>query len=454
VAISAGAPLAVAEMLARPPAGQTDRIMSTRPIKGAGPRGRPDAADDFPDLRRWTERQPAAAVTLRLAALVVIGGALLKAGERAAWPPAAVAIAAGVVWTFAAVRHHVAAAPAAIVFGLSGAVMAGAEWGQPAGLTFMFMCALYLQATVEPRMIAVYAAVAMMVVGAGCALFIGRLSDLSWIVAITVGGYLSGDARRSRMLALQRARDLLAMTRRANAEQAHAAALAERGRIARDVHDVLAHSLSGLAIQLEAADALLSEGSDVDAAHTMVVRARRLARDGLAEVRRAVAALREDVKPLEETLARLVADYAADTGWAARFAVVGGAVPDLAVETAQGLERVAQEALANARKHAPGAEVEVLLGVGVRELTLTVVNGAVGLGGGGSAGTGAGVGTAAGVGAGAGLADSGGGWGLVGVRERVGLLGGTVEAGALEGGGWRVVATVPVGGAEGGSGQG
>ena len=419
MATSAGAPLAVAEMLARPPAGQTGRIMTSGPIRMT------DAGDDFPDLRRWTERQPVAAIVLRLVALAVIGVTLVNTHQRAAWPPAAVALAAGVVWTFAAVRHHVAAVPASIVFGFCGAVIAGADWGQPAGLSFVFMCALYLQAAVEPRVIALYTAAAMMAIGAASALLAGHVSDLPLILAVMLGGYLSGDARRSRMLALQRARDLLAMTRRANDEQAHAAALAERGRIAREVHDVLAHSLSGLAIQLEAADALLTEGSDVDAAHTMVVRARRLARDGLSEVRRAVAALREDVKPLEETLARLVADYGADTGWKASFEVLDGPVPELAVETAQGLQRVAQEALANARKHAPGSAVEVRLAVGVRKLTLTVTNGAAAR-------------------SDAALGESGGGWGLVGLRERVGLLGGTVDAGVVEGGGWRVVAVVPV----------
>jgi signal transduction histidine kinase len=242
---------------------------------------------------------------------------------------------------------------------------------------------------------------------------------------VAVGGYVFGDARRSRRLALQRAQDLLVMTRRANAEQAHAAALAERGRIARDVHDVLAHSLSGLAIQLEAADALLTDGTDLERAHTMVVRARRLARDGLSEVRRAVAALREDVKPPQETLAALAADYTEDTGWPATFEVTGGPVPALAVETAQTLQRVAQEALTNARKHAPGAAVAVRMAVGAESVTLTIENEAP-------------------ASPAAPLSDSGGGWGLIGLRERVGLVGGSVQAGPTGDGGFLVAAVVPV----------
>ncbi|NUP47812.1 MAG: two-component sensor histidine kinase [Catenulispora sp.] len=413
MAISVGAPVAVAEMLAAARAGQTGPIMTT------------DPAHDFPDLRRWTERQPAGAVALRLCGLVAIVVTQAQSGTRAAWPLVAVALAAAAVWTATAARGNKPSVCAAIVFGLCGAVLAGTGWGQPAGLAFMCICVLYLQALAEPQVVAFYVAVVVLVVGSGSALIAGRATILPWIIGITLGGYLLGDARRSRILALRRARELLVMTQRANAEQAHAAALAERGRIARDVHDVLAHSLSGLAIQLEAADALLTDGTDVDAAHTLVVRARRLARDGLSEVRRAVAALREDVKPPEETLARLAADYQADTGWPASFELVGGPVPALAVETAQALQRVAQEALANARKHAPGAAVEVRLTVGTRDITLTVAN-------------------AAATRPTTPLADSGGGWGIVGLRERVGLLGGTLTAEPVARGGWHVIATVPI----------
>lgn len=413
MAISVGAPDAVAEMLAAAHAGQTGPIMKT------------DPAHDFPDLRRWTERQPAGALALRLGGLVFIGVTQAQSGTRAAWPLAAVALAAGAVWTVSASSRERPSVSAAIVFGLCGAVLAGTGWGQGAGLALMCICVLYLQALTEPQAIALYVATAVLVVGSSSALIAGRATSLPWIIGMTVGGYLLGDARRSRILALRRARELLVMTRRANAEQAHAAALAERGRIARDVHDVLAHSLSGLAIQLEAADALLTDGSDVDAAHTMVVRARRLARDGLSEVRRAVAALREDVKPAEETVARLAADYQADTGWQASFELVGGPVPTLAVETAQALQRVTQEALANARKHAPGAAVDVRLAIGARDITLTVAN-------------------AAPPHPTTPLADSGGGWGIVGLRERVGLLGGTLTAEPTAPGGWHVIATVPI----------
>ena len=120
----------------------------------------------------------------------------------------------------------------------------------------------------------------------------------------------------------------------------------------------------------------------------------------------------------------LAADYTQDTGWPATFEVLDGPVPELAVETAQTLQRVAQEALTNARKHAPGAAVQVRLAVGAETVTLTIENAAP------TTPT-------------APLANSGGGWGLIGLRERVGLVGGSVETGATAGGGFRVAAVVP-----------
>jgi signal transduction histidine kinase len=381
-------------------------------------------AEDFPDLRRWIERKPVAAAVMRLFAIGALTFGVVQTHRPAAWALGGVAAVAGAVWAGSVVRQSRPLVPAAVVLTLCGAVLAGSGLAEASGLTYLIMSMLFLQSTAEPRETALYAGIAALAVGTISAAAASQWSQYPWIIVVVVGGYVAGDARRSRRLALERAQDLLVMTRRANTEQAHAAALAERGRIARDVHDVLAHSLSGLAIQLEAADALLTNGADVERAHTMVIRSRRLARDGLSEVRRAVAALRDDVKPAQETLAALTADYTEDTGWPATFEVTGGPVPSLAVETAQTLQRVAQEALTNARKHAPGAAVAVRLAVGTNTVTLTVENEAPAA-------------------ASAPLAASGGGWGLVGLRERVELVAGSVETGATQDGGFRVAAVVP-----------
>ena len=402
----------VPDVLGAPAAGHTGLIM-------------PGAEDDFPDLRRWTERWPASAVAMRLLAIGSMTIGVVQSRHPAAWVLGGIAAVTGVVWALSPVHRVRVLLPAIAVFAVAGAALAGSGLVVPSGLMYVFVSLLYLQALADPRVASLYIGAAAIAAGAISAVVAGDGSEFPWVIAVAVGGYVFGDARRSRRLALQRAQDLLVMTRRANTEQAHAAALAERGRIARDVHDVLAHSLSGLAIQLEAADALLSDGSDLDRAHTMVIRARRLARDGLSEVRRAVAALREDVKPPEQTLAALTADYAEDTSWPASFEVVGGPVPELAVETAQTLQRVTQEALTNARKHAPGAAVEVRLAVGADTITLTIEN-------------------AASQAPSAPLTNTGGGWGLVGLRERVGLVGGSVEAEPTAAGGFRVAAVVPI----------
>ncbi len=107
-------------------------------------------------------------------------------------------------------------------------------------------------------------------------------------------------------------RDREEQSRRLLTEQARGAALAERTRIAREVHDVLAHSLGGLAIQLEVADALLSGDGDLDAgARAAVLQRVRTAHDlataGLEDTRRAVHALRVDAPPLPDSLAALAA---------------------------------------------------------------------------------------------------------------------------------------------------
>ncbi|WP_432839275.1 sensor histidine kinase [Dactylosporangium sp. CA-092794] len=202
-------------------------------------------------------------------------------------------------------------------------------------------------------------------------------------------------------------------------EQAKAAALAERARLAREIHDVLAHSLSALSVQLETAAALLERDRAADAA-AIVDRAGRLARDGLTETRRAVGALRGDPVPLAELVGELAAGYRADLGAPAAFAVEG-APRELTAETGLALFRGAQEALTNVRKHAPGSAVDVRLAYLPGTVRLTVRND-------GPAGPPA-----------TGLSS---GYGLTGLRERAELAGGSVEAGPCDGG-WSVDVKMP-----------
>jgi signal transduction histidine kinase len=210
-------------------------------------------------------------------------------------------------------------------------------------------------------------------------------------------------------------------TRLTREEQARSAALAERARIAREIHDVLAHSLAALAVQLETADALLERGR-AEQARSSVVRAGQLAREGLAETRRAIGALRGETMPLPELLAGLAGGYRADLAAPAEVHVDGQPV-QVTPDTGLAIYRTAQEAMTNVRKHAPGARVELTLRYGPGAVELAVANGAP-------------------PGAERPLAGSGGGYGLTGLRERAELAGGEFTAGP-DGDGWRVDVRIP-----------
>jgi len=228
---------------------------------------------------------------------------------------------------------------------------------------------------------------------------------------LLAGMYGLGVGRRSYILRAESAEALVKETERANHEEAHAAALAERSRIAREIHDVLAHSLAALTVQLEAADALLDSGAEpgVVKAHDYVKKSRRIAREGLIETRRAIAALREDSPPLPELLYALADAYHADTGADAEVEVEGLPRP-LKADAGLTVYRAAQESLTNVRKHAPGAPVWLTMVFGEEELVLTIANGAP-------------------TEPPSELAESGGGYGLAGLKERAELIGGSLEAG-------------------------
>ncbi|MGH1525668.1 sensor histidine kinase [Leifsonia sp. L25] len=153
---------------------------------------------------------------------------------------------------------------------------------------------------------------------------------------------------------------------------------AARVAIARDLHDVLAHSLGGLVIQLDAVDALLEAG-DAAAARERVVAARGLAADGLADARRAVAALRDPegtatttvvAADFRATLDDLVAAHRTLGGSAALHE--SGTPRPLGSDQATALQRALQESLSNARKHAPGAPVDAVLDWQDERVLLTV----------------------------------------------------------------------------------
>jgi len=158
----------------------------------------------------------------------------------------------------------------------------------------------------------------------------------------------------------QRAELLLAELEQTRAAQAQAAALGERQRLAREMHDVLAHSLSGLVLNLETARLLAGQGGADPLVGDAIDRAHRLAKTGLEEARRAIGMLRDDALPGPERLAGLAAEFAGDSGVPCKVAVTGDG-RDLGADVRLTFYRVAQEALTNIRKHARADRVEVYL---------------------------------------------------------------------------------------------
>ncbi len=243
--------------------------------------------------------------------------------------------------------------------------------------------------------------------------------------AVCVAGLLIGLIRRQNNA-------LAEETRLAQENQARSAALDERARIAREIHDVLAHSLAALTVQLETADALLESGRTRQAQQSIHT-ANQLAREGLAETRRAISALRGDTLPLPDLLANLATAYRGDFEVPAATHI-DGQPHDLTPDTNLTLYRTAQEAMTNIRKHAPGAPVALTLTYQPRAITLTVTNGAPPPG------------------TPRPLGNTGGGYGLTGLRERAELAGGTFAAGPTAGAsepedpagvGWRVEVRIP-----------
>jgi signal transduction histidine kinase len=195
---------------------------------------------------------------------------------------------------------------------------------------------------------------------------------------------------------------------RSRAAEARSAAAAERGRVAREMHDVLAHSLSALALQLETTR-LLAGRRDTDPEVTRAIdRAHHLAAGGLEEARRAIGALRGDELPGPERLDALAHTFEEQSGVVATVEVRGDPRP-LEPEARLALYRTAQEAFTNVLRHAAPERVELLLDYRNEATVLTVRDhGAL----------------PAAVPAGS----PGGGYGLTGMRERAELLGGRLAA--------------------------
>jgi len=270
--------------------------------------------------------------------------------------------------------------------------------------------------------------IALSIAGIAClAAVVVAVSDFSpasaLIDVIAIAGF-PGMILLARRLgqANQQAERLLVELEGTRAAQAEAARLAERERLAREMHDVLAHSLSGLMLQLEGARMLAADDPGDPRLPGIIERAHQLGKSGLEEARQAIAVLRDDMLPGPESLASLAARFQEVSGVGCQF-TVSGRERELTPETRLAVYRVAQEALTNIAKHACPDRVEMHLGYEPRRTCLTVEDFALS-------------------GAPPRTVGHNPGYGLTGMRERAELLGGELTA-ATTPDGFRVELRVP-----------
>jgi signal transduction histidine kinase len=327
-----------------------------------------------------------------------------------------------------AMRHRARALPVilgviAVITGFAAGV--GGGGGSMLGFTFTATMTagfdIDLQAAVT---IAAAGALSVVISGLAYGASVGTLLGYPLLLVVAL---LIGRNRRAYRVQAEQSAALLDQYEQLQTEQRRADVLDERARIAREIHDVLAHSLGALGIQIQAAKAVLTDHRDVDRAIEVLTTAQRMAADGLAETRRAVHALRVDTKPLDEELARVTDAHGQHYHVPVTLGVDGTPRP-LPADATIALLRTAQEALVNAAKHAAGQSVAVRLDYGEHDVRLTVVND---------------------------LADRhaarppatstvNGGYGLTGMRERLQLLNGTLVAGPRDDR-WSVTAELPLG---------
>jgi len=385
------------------------------------------------------------ATPLRLAGLVAIAWSVFTSRHHPATSGRGVlvglllaaCIVAWMVWTIWPLRRRAVTAEL-YVMAVAGGVLIGAA-PDSAVSAFLFVAVASAGFRAELVDALPLVVLALLAIGVSTLVYVGSGLGLLAYALGSAATLLGASNSRQSVERADQAELLLAQTQRSHEEQLRVARLQESTRIAREIHDVLAHSLASLTIQLEATSALLEQGADREAILARVQRAHALAREGLQETRRAVGALREDGgagEGIDEAISAaaaieaLVEEYRTGADAPAELTIDGDPAR-LAGATGQAVLRAVQEALTNVRKHAPGAGVSVALHAGERpddDVVLLIADRPVDNG---HAPRGP-----------ASLAATGGGYGLQGMRERAHLLGGTLSAGA-QADGWRVELRLP-----------
>jgi signal transduction histidine kinase len=251
--------------------------------------------------------------------------------------------------------------------------------------------------------------------GAGGFLWIGLLFVIVW---------LAGNALGAKLTQYRQVEERAERLEREREERARAAVAEERARIARELHDVVGHSVSVMTVQASGVRRLLRPEQEREREALLIVE--QTGREALAEMRRLVGVLRRPEEapalapqPSLQYLDKLV-DQVRESGLDVDLKVEGEAAK-LPASVDLAAYRLVQEGLTNTLKHAQAHRAEVLVRYGNGEVELVVADDGNGKGGG-----------------------DGGGHGLVGLRERITVVGGELNAGPLAGGGYEVRARLPM----------
>ena len=382
----------------------------------------------------WLRDHPVAAdwIYAVVVLLLLVGASSFgdgKAGEDQATPGIGtfLVIGAGTL-PLAFRRRH----PIPTIIALGAVELVVSLFGFPGGiLAFSCLVALYsVAAHAERRQAVIALAITPLVIG--LAMWVDREnvapSDVVWNLAIFLTAWVLGDnlqARRARSTALE---ERALRLERERDEAATRAVEAERSRIARELHDVVAHSMSVMVVTAGAARRIIER--DPDAAREAMGNIETTGRQALDEMRRLLGVLRRDD---DESLARApqpsvkhldaLVHQVTDAGLPVSLEIEGEPRP-LAAGLDLSAYRIVQEALTNTLKHAGPATATVRLCYGDRALELQVTDDGRG-----------------------GAADRSGDGrrhGLIGMRERVALYGGELNVGPRRGGGYEVKATLPL----------
>ncbi len=381
-------------------------------------------------LYAWVRRHPRLVDGVLAAALLLTGVLPAVAKGKIVAIPVALGLAVPVVFR----RANPIGAYAVAV--LAGGIQVALAI-RPVATDLAILILLYTLAAYCSRRVSVWG-LAVCLVGSALGLFrwisfalpdpLGRLAATAILFAgPALLAWVLGDSMRYRRAYYANLEDRAARLERERDAQARIAAVAERARIARELHDVIAHNVSVMVVQADGASYVLN--TDPVRAREALAAISATGRQALAEMRRLLGVLRREEEGPSELRAPQpgigelgeLLDQARTAGLPVSFTVEGAPQP-LPGGVALAAYRIVQESLTNTRKHAgPVASAAVVLRYSGDALVLAISDDGRGA-----------------------AAPDGAGHGLTGMRERVAACGGSVAAGPRPGGGFEVVATLPL----------